>query len=111
MKKTLLYNMSHPSISTFRHSLLVGVCLCLSLFLFASCANPGSGPDGGPFDETPPRIVGMSPMIGQKNTQPKKVTLLFNEIIKLENAAEKVIVSPPQIEMPEIKAIDRKSVV
>ncbi len=68
-----------------------------------ACANPGSGPDGGPYDETPPRIVRMSPHIGGTDVKQKKVTLVFNENIKIENAAEKIIVSPPQIELPEIK--------
>ncbi len=71
--------------------------------LVMACANPGSGPDGGPYDETPPRIVRMSPAIGGQNVKQKKVTLTFDENIKIENAAEKVIVSPPQIELPEIK--------
>ena len=28
----------------------------LTFLMLTGCANPGSGPDGGPFDETPPRI-------------------------------------------------------
>ena len=35
----------------------------------------------------------------------------FDEFIKLEKAAEKVVVSPPQLEQPEIKASGRKVVV
>lgn len=77
--------------------LLIAICLL-------ACANPGSGPDGGPYDETPPRIVSMSPAIGKTNSASKKISLRFNENIKLENPGEKVIVSPPQIEMPDIRA-------
>ena len=62
-----------------------------------SCANPGAGPDGGPYDETPPRIVQMSPSLGGTNEKTRKVTITFDELIKVENAQEKVIVSPPQI--------------
>lgn len=80
--------------------------LFLALCIIA-CANPGSGPDGGPYDETPPRIIAMSPAIGTTQAQPKKIQLHFDENIKLENPGEKVIVSPPQIEMPEIKAYGR----
>ena len=67
----------------------------LSLLLWtASCANPGSGPDGGPYDETPPRVVAMSPGQGETDvSKMKKVTLVFSENIKIENAAEKIIVS------------------
>ena len=106
--KTLLYNMCHHISSTCRPILAAGCCLCLMLFLMVSCANPGSGPDGGPYDETPPKIVHMEPMLGQQNAQPKKVTLYFDELVKLDNPSEKVIVSPPQIEMPEIKPLGRK---
>lgn len=73
-----------------------------------SCANPGSGPDGGPYDETPPKIVAMSPVLGAKQVGQKKVVITFDELIKVENAQEKVVVSPPQIETPEIKTSGRR---
>ena len=84
-------------------SIVSALWLTLLAALFAGCANPGSGPDGGPYDETPPRIVAMSPMLGQRNVSTKKVTLAFDEIIRVENAVEKVTVSPPQLQSPEIK--------
>ena len=37
----------------------------LTTFIVA-CANIGS-PDGGPYDETPPRIVSSSPEFGEAN--------------------------------------------
>ena len=73
-----------------------------------ACANPGSGPDGGPYDETPPHIVSMTPAIGSVNIKTKKVSLLFDELIKVENPSEKVTVSPPQMEVPEIKVSGRR---
>jgi hypothetical protein len=78
------------------------------LCLIFACANPGSGPDGGPYDETPPRIVEMRPALGQINAKQKKVEIAFDEYIKVENAVEKVIVSPPQIEVPEIKVLGKR---
>ena len=36
------------------------------------------------------------------------MNIYFNEFIKLENASEKVVVSPPQIEAPEIKATGKR---
>ena len=75
----------------------------LMVALLAGCANPGSGPDGGPYDETPPRIVSMSPALGQRGVKSKKVTIVFDENIRVENAIEKVTVSPPQLLSPEIK--------
>lgn len=78
------------------------------LLLIAACANPGAGPDGGPYDETPPHLLGTSPQLGGRNIDGKKITLIFDEAVQLENAAEKVIVSPPQVEMPEIKVSGRR---
>lgn len=77
---------------------------CLSVvLLFSSCARMGQ-PDGGWYDETPPRVVGASPADGGVNVKSKKISIYFNEFIKLDNPTEKVVVSPPQLEMPEIKA-------
>lgn len=73
----------------------------LALFLVA-CANPGSGPDGGAYDETPPRILSMSPTLGQQNAKAKRISITFDEYIKVENITEKVTVSPPQVNQPEI---------
>ena len=81
--------------------------LTLLLALLTACANPGSGPDGGPYDETPPRIVAMQPPLGATNQKPRKVTITFNELITVENAQEKITLSPPQIEPPEIKTSGR----
>lgn len=92
------------SLATFVSALL-GFCVMLCL---AACANQGSGPDGGPYDETPPRIVAITPALGSIDNMTKKVTISFDELVKLENASEKVIVSPPQIEMPDIKVAGRK---
>ncbi len=72
-------------------------------FLFSSCARMGS-PDGGWYDETPPRVVGASPREGEVGVRTKKILIHFDEYIQIANPSEKVIVSPPQIEQPEIKA-------
>ncbi len=76
--------------------------------LLAACANPGSGPDGGPFDERPPQIVSLSPQLGQRNASPKRIVLNFDEYIKVADAQEKIIVSPPQVNEPEIKVGGKK---
>ena len=68
-------------------------------------------PDGGWYDDTPPKVVGSSPSEMGVNVKSQKVTIYFNEFIKLENPQEKVIVSPPQLEMPEIKATGKRIVV
>ncbi len=88
--------------------------LFLSLFIISffhffilSCASLGS-PDGGPYDETPPRVVECSPENKATGNDKQKISILFNEYIKMENASEKVVVSPPQVEMPNIRAVGKK---
>ena len=75
---------------------------CIHLLLFLSCANMGQ-PDGGWYDETPPRIVRSTPAEGATGVKAQKISLYFNEYIKVTDAQNNVIVSPPQLEMPEIK--------
>jgi hypothetical protein len=66
-------------------------------------------PDGGPYDETPPRVIHTSPKYGAVNEKDvKKIVIEFDEIVKVENAMEKVVISPPQIEQPEISAMGRR---
>ena len=74
---------------------------------FYSCASIGR-PDGGPRDETPPRFMKSSPVAGALNSTRKKISLEFDEYIKLEKANEKVVISPPQAQQPEIKPSGKK---
>lgn len=82
----------------------------------AACANMGGGPDGGPYDETPPHITGMTqPQLlaqqqGAKKKKHRKTAfeLIFNELIAIDNPTENVIVSPPQQEPPNITAAGRR---
>ena len=75
----------------------------IAFLLLVSCAKMGQ-PDGGWYDETPPRVIGASPADGAINVKEKKVKIYFDEFIKVDNPSEKVVVSPPQLEVPEIKA-------
>ena len=78
------------------------------LLLFLACARIGT-PDGGPYDETPPRVVHTSPKFGAANEKNvKKVTIEFDEIVRIDNAMDKVVISPPQIQQPEIEANGRR---
>ena len=79
----------------------------LAFLLLVSCAKMGQ-PDGGWYDETPPKVIGADPADGGVGVKSKKVSIYFDEFIKLDNPSEKVIVSPPQLEAPEIKAAGKK---
>ncbi len=92
---------------SFRNSSIYFSLSILSFYLFVSaCANIGS-PDGGPYDETPPRVVTSNPLNQATNSDKRKISILFNEYVKIENASEKVIVSPPQTEAPNIRAVGK----
>lgn len=79
-------------------------------FIISSCARMGA-PDGGWYDDDPPRVLGCSPADQATNVTSKKITIYFDEFIKLADATQKVIVSPPQLEVPEIKTQGKKIVV
>ena len=78
--------------------------------LISSCARMGN-PDGGWYDETPPYVVSASPAEQATGVKAKKITINFNEFIKIEDAQNKVIVSPPQIEQAEIKAAGKRIII
>ena len=84
--------------------------LILMAFAIVGCARMGS-PDGGWYDDDPPRIIGSTPGERATGVKSQKVTIYFDEFIKLADATQNVIVSPPQLEMPEIKAAGKKIVV
>ena len=74
---------------------------------FYSCASLGT-PEGGDYDETPPRFIKSSPAVNATHFDGHKIELSFDEYISIEKPSEKVIVTPPQKQMPVIRAIGKK---
>ena len=111
MKKTES-NIS-PALSCAK-SLIMKLCAMCAIVVtaigMASCAKMGQ-PDGGWYDETPPRIIGCSPADKGVGVKSRRVVISFDEFIQVDNPTEKVVVSPPQIETPEIKGAGKKIVV
>ncbi len=89
-------------------SVRVGGWLLVSLFVAMGCANRGSGPQGGPKDETPPVLLRSMPLPNQTNVTSQRVVLEFDEIVLLDNPSQKVVVSPPQSTQPIVKAVSKK---
>ncbi|MCQ2344208.1 MAG: Ig-like domain-containing protein, partial [Paludibacteraceae bacterium] len=75
-----------------------------------SCANRGSGPQGGPVDVTPPSVVRYSPADGSTHMTRNRIEITFDEIVVLQNAS-KVVVSPPQHTPADIKAVSHKVII
>lgn len=73
----------------------------LSMIGLWGCASTGS-PGGGFYDETPPVLVKSDPVEGATGVTKQKITMRFDENIKLDNANEKLTISPPQEKSPSI---------
>ena len=58
------------------------------------CAKRGS-PSGGPKDITPPKLVRAEPENFSTNFKATKIRLYFDELIKLEDVQNQLVVSPP----------------
>ena len=82
------------------------VAFCILTIL--GCANRGSGPQGGPKDTTPPKLLKCTPENGSTNVSTNKIQLTFDEIVLVQSTFEKVVISPPQTSMAVIKASGHK---
>lgn len=91
----------------FLRKLLGAVVIGVALY---SCASVGRI-EGGPIDETPPHFIAGNPAPGALHTKKNKISIEFDEFIKLDKPNEKVVISPPQVQQPEIKASGKKVVI
>lgn len=84
--------------------------LLMAGVLLYSCANIAS-PTGGAYDVEPPVVRRATPDFDALNSFPKKIEIEFDENIKIKTPNEKVIITPPQQNMPVIRSIGKKAVV
>ena len=110
MKEKPLFQMKVMNEMKAMRNVIVLSFLVSFVAFISSCARMGS-PDGGWYDDDPPRIVSCTPPEQSTNVTSKKIVIQFDEYIKLEDPTQNVIVSPPQLEMPEIKATGKNIVV
>lgn len=82
---------------------LLSVLSAVFLSGLFGCASTGS-PGGGLYDEDPPELRKAEPSVGATGVKEQKITLQFNENIKLDNVMDKMTVSPPQAKMPVVKS-------
>ena len=94
-----------------KHSTTYRLALCLTTLFVAlittatmtSCARMGQ-PDGGWYDEVPPKVVGADPVERATMVSKQKIRIRFSEYVNIDNPTENIIFCPPQMEAPEIKA-------
>lgn len=89
---------------------LLGVLVVFVILMIYSCANMAS-PNGGPPDEDPPKVISSNPIPNETNFTGKKIEIVFDELIQIENPTENVIITPPQRNLPVIRAQGRKAIV
>lgn len=73
----------------------------------AGCASIGR-PEGGPRDETPPVFVRSNPAPGALNVNRNRLEIFFDENVQLDDAFNKVIVSPSQKQPPVVRSLGRR---
>ena len=80
----------------------------LAIACLSSCANRGQGPQGGPRDTIPPVVISESPVNGTLCFQGKEIVVHFDEYIQLNDVANNVLISPPQQNPPDVKAVGKR---
>ena len=83
------------------------VMMCF-VCIVAGCASRGAGPQGGPTDSIPPRVLFSVPADGSTHVQKQEIQIRFDEYVKVEKASEEVLVSPPGKSQPTVKAVGKR---
>ena len=81
---------------TIKYNIIIIICLAI-----VSCAKQIM-PSGGPQDIDPPVMINATPAIATTNFNSNKITIRFNEYIKLNNINQKLVISPPISEKPKV---------
>ena len=89
---------------------LYGFFVIGCLLMAIGCARMGN-PDGGWYDDDPPRVLGSTPVDRATGVTSQKITIYFDEYIKISDPSQSVIISPPQMEVADIAAKGKKIVV
>ena len=89
----------------------IAVIIIGIMWLVYSCANRGTGPQGGPKDTTPPKVMKSFPANGSLNFRKKQIQIQFNKMVAIDKPAENIIISPPSQKPPDVKAFGKDIVV
>ncbi len=90
-----------------RFSSLHWLLVTLFALAMAGCASIGR-PQGGERDATPPAYMRSNPGQQALNVKTNKIEIFFDENVQLEDAFNKVVVSPVQVNSPTVSANGRR---
>lgn len=82
--------------------ILITIFAAALISLFPNCAKVVT-PTGGPKDTIPPVLVNSIPKPNATNFSGKKLVLEFDEFLTLKDVQQKLLVSPPLNNRPQIK--------
>lgn len=82
--------------------IIIALLLALPIIILYNCANPVS-PGGGPKDEEPPQVLSSIPPNNSVFFDKKRISISFNEYVKLKNPNQQVLISPPFASKPEYR--------
>jgi len=78
--------------------------------LWTGCAVP-SPPSGGDLDKTPPTLFESESTANyQLNSEQRRVELVFDEYITVQNISSELVVSPPLRYGPKLRAAGKKAI-
>lgn len=95
------------------HALHKAFAVLLATAVLASCANRGSGPQGGPKDENPPIVLQTIPEYGAVNvdTTITDIHIKCDELVAIKDAYKHVVVSPPMKNKPGVRNKGKEAIV
>jgi uncharacterized protein (DUF2141 family) len=73
------------------------------LLLLYGCASIGAGPQGGPKDKIPPKVISITPKNLSRNFTAKKIVIQFDEYFKLADQQKQFSISPDVDILPVLK--------
>lgn len=85
-------------------SFSLNLCVLILLSsLMVSCASIGAGPQGGPKDSIPPKVLNLIPENLTRNFKAKKVEITFDEYFKLNDQFKQFSISPDVNILPTLR--------
>ena len=82
----------------------------IGITLLVRCASTGY-PTGGPKDEAPPKMVRSIPAENSLSFLGDEIVIYFNELIKVTDIFQKLMVSPPVNEQPKVTTNGKRLII